>query len=420
MDSPDYTRKLLRLLEVCRNLSASLTLESLLHSIIEVASELTQSEATAILLQDPEQGYLRYEAAPWYQMDALWEVVIPLEGSSAGWAFSHASPLLLHEADPDKDAWGMVDHTLTETPQSLLAVPIMLGGSAIGVIECVNKARGAHYFEDDIFVLETLASQAAAAIHRQRLTDCADAAGIARREVERLKSDFVAIASHELRTPLGLIIGHTMLLQEDLSGPQREQADAILHGAERMQEVIEQLSDVSSITSGKAKALQNQIVVALAVQEAVDAFQEFAQQRQVALSVKLPQERLVLVGDREGLQTVLNNLIKNALTFTNEGGQVEVRVEGIPGFMKVTVADNGIGIPTAEQGKIFERFYQVEKHLTRRHGGMGLGLSIARDIVEGQGGRIWVESEEGVGSRFMFVLPLDLTQAKAAEQVFLG
>jgi len=406
MDSPDYTRRLLRILEVCRNLSASLTLESLLHSIIEVVSELTQSEATAVLLQDPEQGYLRYEAAPWYQMDALRDVIVPIEGSSAGWAFSHASPLLLHDEDADKETWSIVDHTLTETPKSLLAVPIMLSGSAIWVIQCVNKGHRAHYCEDDIFVLETLASQAAAAIHRQRLTDCADAAGIARREVDRLKSDFVAIASHELRTPLGLIIGHTMLLQDDLSGPQREQANAILRGAERLQEVIEQLSDVSSITSGKAKALQNQIVVALAVQEAVDAFQELAQQRQVSLSLALPQERLVLVGDREGLQTVLNNLLKNALTFTNEGGQVQVRVEGIPGYMKVTVVDDGIGIPAAEQEKIFERFYQVEKHLTRRHGGMGLGLSIARDIVEGQGGRIWVESEEGAGTEFTVMLPL--------------
>jgi len=420
MDTPDYTRRLLRLLEVCRNLSASLTLEPLLHTIIEVASELTQSEASAVLLEDPEHGVLKFAAAPWYLMDGLRDVAISRDASLAGKVFATGQPLLLHVSDADPDLWRLVDGYLVEGPRSWLGIPILLNQSAVGVMVAVNKANDAHYFEDDVFVMDTLASQVAAAVQRQRLTDCVDAAGIARRELERLKADFAAIASHELRTPLGLIIGHTTLLMDELTGEQREQAAAVLRGAERMHEVVEQLADVSGISRSKAVFTRAAVVVVQAVEEVVADFQELAQQRQIELTANLPPEKLVWVGDGEQLRTVLGNLVKNALTFTNEGGVVQVKAEGLPGFVKFTVADTGIGIPAGEQEKIFERFYQVEKHLTRRHGGMGLGLAIARDIVEGQGGRIWVESEEGQGSRFMVALPVDDAQAQAAGQVFRG
>ncbi len=127
---------------------------------------------------------------------------------------------------------------------------------------------------------------------------------------------------------------------------------------------------------------------------------------------------LVIQGDRGRLQVAIRNLIKNALMFTNSSGRVVVRVEEVPGYVRVSVTDTGIGIPPAEQEKIFQRFYQVEKHLTRRHGGMGLGLSIARDMVECHGGKILVESVEGRGSRFTILLPQNQAQAAAAGKVF--
>jgi signal transduction histidine kinase len=99
---------------------------------------------------------------------------------------------------------------------------------------------------------------------------------------------------------------------------------------------------------------------------------------------------------------------------------VRVKLEHIPGFVKIVIIDNGIGIPANEQAKIFQRFYQVEKHLTRRHGGMGLGLSIARDMVEMHGGKITVDSVEGKGSRFILLLPIKVSDAASAERVFMG
>ena len=116
---------------------------------------------------------------------------------------------------------------------------------------------------------------------------------------------------------------------------------------------------------------------------------------------------------------VIRNLVKNAVNFTNPGGVVKVTAEEVPGYIKTTVLDNGIGIPASEMKKIFNRFYQVEKHLTRKHGGMGIGLSVVKEIVEAHGGKITAESVENKGSRFTVLIPLNAAQASAAQKVFL-
>ena len=114
----------------------------------------------------------------------------------------------------------------------------------------------------------------------------------------------------------------------------------------------------------------------------------------------------------------LLNLVRNAITFTDDGGQVGIKAEADEGFVRVLVVDTGIGIPDADKERVFERFFQVESHLTRKHGGMGLGLSIAKAMIELHNGQIWVESKEGMGSLFCFVLPMDESHAQASARVF--
>jgi two-component system sensor histidine kinase VicK len=124
-------------------------------------------------------------------------------------------------------------------------------------------------------------------------------------------------------------------------------------------------------------------------------------------------------GDASKIGVALSNLIKNSTAFTDAQGHVFVVAEKIPGYVKVSVIDDGIGIPSKDLPRIFDRFYQVESHLTRKHGGMGLGLSVAKVMVELHGGRIWAESVEGKGSNFTFILPVDSGQADAASRVFV-
>ena len=150
------------------------------------------------------------------------------------------------------------------------------------------------------------------------------------------------------------------------------------------------------------------------------SFKELAEQRKITLRMDVSRADLPVEGDAEKIGMALSNLVKNALTFTNEGGHILVAAEQLPGYVKVMISDDGIGIPAKDMQSIFDRFYQVEQHLTRRHGGMGLGLSIARDLIEAHGGQIWVESVEGKGSRFSFILPHNPAQVSAAEKVFIS
>jgi signal transduction histidine kinase len=131
---------------------------------------------------------------------------------------------------------------------------------------------------------------------------------------------------------------------------------------------------------------------------------------QKGVALKVTNERgqdLLVDADGSKIAIVLSNLVKNALTFTNDGGRVTVRTGLDSGCVKVVVEDDGVGIPAKDLPHVFERFYQVESHLTRKHGGMGLGLSVARVMIELHGGRIWAESTEGKGSKFTFLLPLE-------------
>ena len=144
-----------------------------------------------------------------------------------------------------------------------------------------------------------------------------------------------------------------------------------------------------------------------------------AAEKEIEIGFDLPpHDALVLHGDRDKIDVALTNLVRNALTFTDRGGQIGVKAESEGGFVRVYVVDTGIGIPVGEVERVFERFYQVESHLTRRHGGMGLGLSIAKAMVEMHNGQIWCESKEGLGSLFCIVLPSDEKQASAAAKVF--
>jgi len=414
----DYTRRVERLLEVCRNLSANLDFQPLLHSIIEVASELTLSESSSILIYDKDNNYLRFLAAPWYMMERLQSMGIPLDRSVAGWVYTNQQAMALHHTDKDNRISRMVDREITEKTNSLMAVPLIFKGKTIGVLETLNKTNDQHFTEDDVMVLETLASQAAVVIQNHILLEETQQAFQKMMELDRMKTDFIAITSHELRTPLGLVLGHTTILLEDCREEDRHNLEVVQQNATRLREIVEQFSDVERMRQGMTSLRRTRVSIPGIVREVMDSFQSIAKQHEISLTSELPSGTLSVDGDAEKVAIALRNLVQNAITFTNPGGKVKVKAEQVPGYIKVSVMDNGIGIPQEEQGRIFERFYQVEKHMTRKHGGMGLGLSLAREMIEMHGGKSWGESVEGKGSKFMFFLPQNAAQASAAKSVF--
>jgi len=408
-----------RLLTVVQTLGASLEFDAFMQSVVEEVCELTSSESASILRYESGTDNLLFIAAPPEQLQFLRGVQVPLEGSAAGWVFRHAEPLLVQNTAHDKRHYKEVDRLTGARTRSILAAPLMFRGGPLGVLEAVNKRKG-EYTEEDIAVLETLAALAAFSIHESELQKQIERLQAETSSLERLKADFIAIASHELRTPLGLILGHATFLRELTDKKYHEQLDLIIRNATRLKEIVDNLSSVDNYQSGAARVRQKQVVMTRLAQDVVESFHEEARRKGVDLRLAAPSSPLTAEGEAGKIEVALSHLVRNAITFTDSGGHVLVSVEAVPGYVKVSVADDGIGIPASDLTRVFERFYQVENHLTRRYGGMGLGLSVAKVMVEMHGGRIWAESVEGQGSRFIFLLPINASQASAAEKVFIS
>jgi two-component system sensor histidine kinase VicK len=153
------------------------------------------------------------------------------------------------------------------------------------------------------------------------------------------------------------------------------------------------------------------------IDEVVASFKDMASEQNITLTTESARDDLFVEADETKISIAVSNLVKNGITFTDAGGHVLVKSESLPGYVKVSVIDDGIGIPMKDLPHIFERFFQVESHLTRRHNGMGLGLSVAKVMIEMHGGRIWAESLEGKGSNFSFLLPTKTLESEAAPQI---
>lgn len=411
-------KRLERLLEIVRMVSADLDDFTVLQTIISVASELTQSEVASILSYNEEDGHLHFIAAPWFHRDSIESVRVPLGESIAGWVFKHAKPLVIPDAKDDDRFYSEVDDAAEFQTKSLLAVPLLFNGEPVGVFEAINKTNSAHYNGEDVTILETLAALTALIVRNQSLKDEIVKTKQETERLEQMKKDFIAISSHELRTPLGLILGHATFLREVIDGEHQEHMDTIVNSGIKLKEIIENMSNVDNYQSGAATLRMRKFSIVNLIKDVMSRHQEKADAKGVALHLDAKDINLLLEGDANKIDIVIDNLLKNAITFTPSGGHVFAVVEQVPGYVKVSVVDDGIGIPSDEIERIFERFYQVQSHLTRQHGGMGLGLSVAKVMVEMHGGKIWAESIPEKGSRFSFRLPLDPKQIGAAQSVF--
>ena len=409
--------RLHKLLDAVRTLGATKDFDSYLQSMVSYAVELTDSEIASILEYDPQANELRFMVMPWFHREMLKGIKVPLDASAAGQALREMKPIRMDYASRDIRHFPEADRLSDFQTRSLLAVPLILRGQLLGVIEVLNKTGNAHYTEEDIAILETLATLTALAMRDNML----EKPGQKFMELERLKSEFIAITSHELRTPLGLILGHATFLREIIGEEYSEQLDTIIRNASRLKEIIENLSSMDNYESGAARIRQNKVSIARVIEDVVSSFGDMARQKQINLKANVGTADLLVEADGSKIAIAIGNLVKNAITFTDRGGNIIVKSdsESEPGYIKVSVQDDGVGIPAKDLPRIFERFFQVESHLTRRHGGMGLGLSVAKSMIEMHGGRLWVESVEGKGSNFMFILPLGPAQAQTAAKAFI-
>jgi two-component system, NarL family, sensor histidine kinase BarA len=244
-----------------------------------------------------------------------------------------------------------------------------------------------------------------------------EALNVRLKEMDRLKSSFLATVSHELRTPLTSIIGYSEMLSEGLVGPLNpEQTDyvrTIMDKGDTLLKLISSILDISQIEAGKVRLTFDGVLVSDVVTSALSSVKPQAQKKGLVMDIKLPPRAVEARADREKLRQVVVNLLSNAVKFTPKGGWVQVvltdvqaqaELGGTLGY-RVVVQDSGVGIPADQQDKVFQSFYQVDNSSTREFGGAGLGLAIVKSYVEGHGGAVKVTSEVGRGSRFEVVLP---------------
>lgn len=408
-----------RLIEIGRKLSMVAELRTLLLQILGAATELTSSVGASILEPESDGQDLRFLVnTPDLQM--LQTLLIPIDESIAGLAFQKKETIVVNNVSGMPLHSKRADELSGFPTYSVVACPILFRGEVLGILEVINKTGGADYNGEDVTILETLSAHAALTIQNAHLQRQLENTREEALRLDKMKTDFVAITSHELRTPLGLILGHSTFLRELVGEEHTDQLDTIIRNAMRLKEIIDSMTRVHNIQSGVALVRRRTVSVRKLILDALALIRKEAEAKGVTLGFDIEDSDLMVEGDADKIGVAITNLIQNGVAFTNEGGYVFVVAEEVPGYVKLSIKDNGVGIPAKDLPHIFERFYQVESHLTRKHGGMGLGLSVARMNIDLHGGRIWVDSEEGKGSTFTVLLPLDADQAKAADKVFLS
>lgn len=240
-------------------------------------------------------------------------------------------------------------------------------------------------------------------------------------EADRAKSEFVSTVSHELRTPMTAIKGYTDLLYAGSVGPinaeQQRFLGIIKNNADRLTALINDLLDISRVETGRLRFEPRPVQIGDVIADVVNALAGQARAKRQKLTYEVVGGLPDLMGDRNRLNQVLTNLVANAIRYTFQGGEIEVRAYPVEEAVRVDVRDTGIGISPEDLGCIFERFYRANHPLVQESSGSGLGLSIARMFVEMHGGRVWVESEEGKGSTFTFILPAQVHPEQEGRRV---
>ena len=392
-----------------QNISGQLELGTLLKTTAEEAARAVGAESALIGLVEPGIGDFVWGAAYNVDLTALKNVRLPISEGIGGHIMktkrAHRWTIDRFNDDPVARALDI---------RSGVALPLISGDMVMGVLEVHCADRELVVSEEDIQLLEAMGRQAGVAIENSRLYEetrghmaALQKANAELLSLDRMKSDFVSTVSHELRSPLAVIEGFAKTLVEHFDridrDTERESIEIILKKAIALEGLIENILDMSRIEEGRLEVMPRRFDI-IGLAEKVRSDQEIVAESS-RVEVRKQHDELFVLADPEKTEVVLSNLVGNAIKFSPDGGTVVIAPNKSDGVVRVSVTDEGIGIPAKEQERIFDRFYQVERGETRSFQGAGLGLYITRELLKTMGGRIIVESRVGFGTTFTFTLP---------------
>ncbi|GAB5493263.1 MAG: hypothetical protein Phog2KO_34780 [Phototrophicaceae bacterium] len=402
-----------QLADISASLNAQVEIRPLLKHIMDVAVQITDCEAASVLLWDNSKQQLVFAASTTTTADDtnLYGMVVPMD-SIAGTIYNENKVMQVDDAKQEPRHYEKVDEDIQFQTRSLLGVPLTYKGTPIGVLEAMNK-RTMPWTQDDRNYLTTLGAQAAVAIENTKMLTELRNANQELNEVDKLKNDFIAIASHELRTPLGVIMGYASFLQEEESESAKENAGKVLESALKLRKIIEDMVNLRYLKQNEKDLHLDNIKTSMLMHIVRQELMSLMDLNHYEFDYILPADDKYLHVDSTRMIMALINLMHNAISFTPAGGKITLKAEQISKHeMQISVTDNGKGIEEEQLDKIFGEFYQVEDHMIRKHGGLGIGLSISRAIISAHGGRIWAESD-GLDQGATFTIALPISDAEA-------
>ncbi len=391
--------------------------ETILHKFLATLMEtLPAADAGLLMLYDPQDGLLKVKAAQGYDSAQLVQMRLAPGESITGLAFETGQPGLY--ATPEAVAEGMrsmrpANYAIFSAatvglgrPQSAACIPLITDDKKAGVLVLENLRQTGSFTAVDIVFLQHVADLITLSIENAALKEQLGSIQ-AHSEANRLKAELISTLAHEMRTPLTSIKGYsTALLMEEADfsdETQREFLQIIDEECDILQDLIHDLLESSLIDAGFLKLELEPVMLPHLVKGVVDDIARRSPEHHFL--VDLPPDLPIVEADPHRVIQVLRNLLDNAVKYSQAGGLVVVRVEVRADVVVISVADQGIGIAPEHLNHLFEKYFRIKSGLGRHVVGVGLGLPIARAIVESHGGNIWAESEVGQGTTLYFTLP---------------
>jgi len=412
--------ELMTIQAITRAVTAAMQLEDIIRIALEQLHKRFSLEGTAVLLHTADDAPLTVGGRHGFPAEYLSRLVRafprqhPADVVSAAIHKQEPQILLLPAASPFEP----LQILAKQMPHlhSLAAFPLLARDRVVGVLH-VGTTQNYALPHNEKCLLEVIAQHLAVAVDKARMYDDLQTAYHQLRQLDDLKNRFVMIASHELRTPLTLLKGYAHLLAREFPDQSDNMLDIIIEQANVLQTLLDRILDVNRLQHNDFLAEFIPADLATTVQRTVNNLLPMANDKGIVISVAPPPQPVQVWIDPLKFQAILTNLLDNAIKFTTPGGRVEVAIAVQGDSFEVAVQDTGIGIPAEEQNRIFDKFYQVASPLKRAHGGIGLGLSIAREMASVCGGTLTVHSAPGEGATFTYRQPVHPVPASSSPPI---